>query len=263
MTHRPLDGKCALVTGSTGGIGRDIAKRLAAEGCHLVLSGFGSAGDIGALQNDIAAHGVRSIHVGADLRNSVEAVQLVDQAVREFGTVDILVNNAVVRHTAPVDGFGADEWDEAVAVNLSAAFHTIRTALPGMKRKEWGRIVNVSSIYGLRGAANRVAYVTTKTALIGLTRAVAMEALAHGITCNAICPGTTDTPLHQSTVETLMASRQTSRADAERIFFAGKQPTGRFVPSRSVAALVAFLCGLDAGDITGAALPIDGGWSAG
>jgi 3-hydroxybutyrate dehydrogenase len=147
-------------------------------------------------------------------------------------------------------------------VNLSAAFHLIRLTVPMMQAKRWGRILNVSSIYGFKGAPNRVAYVTTKTALLGLTRAVALEGLAHGITCNAICPGTTETPVHEAAILASMATQSLTREEAERRFFAAKQPTGRFISAEQVAALMVFLCGPDATDITGAALPVDGAWSA-
>ena len=182
-------------------------------------------------------------------------------ATDAFGSVDILVNNAVVRHTAPVEAFGVEQWDEGLAVNVSAAFHTIRLTVPRMKQNRWGRIINVSSIYGLRGAPNRVNYVTSKTALIGMTRAVAMETVGHGITCNAVCPGTAETPVHEATILKSMTTEGLSRGEAERRFFAGKQPTGRFIAAEHVAALMVFLCGPEAADITGAVLPIDGGWS--
>jgi 3-hydroxybutyrate dehydrogenase len=179
-----------------------------------------------------------------------------------FGAIDILVNNAVVRHAAPIETFGTEQWDDGLAVNVSAAFHTVRLAVPFMKRRRWGRIINVSSIYGLRGAPNRVNYVTSKTALIGMTRAIALETVGHGITCNAVCPGTTESPVHEAAIGTAMAADGLSRDEAERRFFATKQPTGRFIGAENVAALIAFLCGPDASDITGAVLPIDGGWSA-
>ena len=178
--------------------------------------------------------------------------------------MDILVNNAVVRHAAPVESFAPERWDEGLAVNLSAAFHAIRLALPAMKQRGWGRIINVSSIYGLRAAPNRVAYVTTKTALIGLTRAVALETLGQDITCNAICPGTAETPIHEATIHEMMAASSSTgltREDAVQRFLTGKQPTGRFISAESVAALMVFLCGPSSRDITGAALPVDGGWS--
>jgi 3-hydroxybutyrate dehydrogenase len=237
---------------------------LAAAGCHLVVNGFGTTGDISSLTEDLERSGGGRIrHIAADLRDPAHIHRMMADAADAFGGVDILVNNAVVRHNAPVESFGPDDWNEAVAVNLSAAFYTIRAALPTMKRKTWGRIVNVSSIYGLRGAPNRVGYVTTKTALIGLTRAVALETAAFGITCNAVCPGTSDTPVHDATIRSSMASDGLSRSDAEQRLLTGKQPTGRLVAADGVAALIVFLCGPDAADITGAALPIDGAWSAG
>ena len=195
----PLRGKCALITGSVRGLGLAAARRFAAAGCHLVLHGFDAAGDVDDLRRGIERdHGVRTMYSGADLRRPEEIAQMVAAAVDLFGGIDILVNNAVVRHTAPVEAFDPAAWDEGLAVNVSAAFHAIRLVIPGMKRAGWGRIINVSSIYGLRGAANRINYVTSKTALIGMTRAVAIETVADGITCNAICPGTTETPVHEA-----------------------------------------------------------------
>jgi 3-hydroxybutyrate dehydrogenase len=256
-----LRGKCALITGSVRGLGLAAARRFAAAGCHLVLHGFDAAGDVDDLRRGIEQdHGVRTMYSGADLRRPEEIAQMVAAALEAFGAIDILVNNAVVRHTAPVEGFDPAAWDEGLAVNVSAAFHAIRLVIPAMKQAGWGRIINVSSIYGLRGAANRINYVTSKTALIGMTRAVAIETVAHGITCNAVCPGTTETPVHEAAVESLVTEGLT-RAEAERRFFHGKQPTGRFIRAESVAALMVFLCQPEAADITGAALPIDGGWS--
>lgn len=260
---RPLDGTCALITGSVRGLGLAAAERLAADGCRLVLCGSGGAEDPDALCARLErTHGGEAIYVDADLRHAAEIARLVAAADESFGGVDVLVNNAVVRHAAPIDAFDPAAWDDALSVNLSAAFHAVRLALPHMRRRGWGRIVNVSSIYGLRGAANRVAYVTTKTALIGLTRAVALETVADGITCNAVCPGTTESPVHDATVRDLMAEAALGRGEAEQRFLAAKQPSGRFVPAGDVAALIAFLCSREAGHITGAVLPIDGGWSA-
>ena len=262
MLQRPLDGKCALVTGSTQGLGLAAARALAIAGCDVVLSGFGTDDAIRTACDGISREGgVRTLYSPADLRDVGQIEEMVAQATSAFGSVDILVNNAVVRHTAPIEEFPPENWDDAIAVNLSAAFHTTRLVVPPMKQKQWGRIINVSSIYGLRGAANRVGYVTAKTALIGLTRAVAIETVGSGITCNAVCPGTTDTPVHRASLDTMITTQGLSPAEAERIFLAGKQPTGRLVPAAHVAALIVFLCGPDAGDITGAALPIDGGWS--
>jgi 3-hydroxybutyrate dehydrogenase len=226
------------------------------------LNGFADADAIADIRSGIEReHGVRTLYVGADLRVPAEIESMIATAAGAFGAVDVLVNNAVVRHTAPIESFEPRPWDEALAVNLSAAFHTIRLTLPAMKQRGWGRIVNVSSIYGLRAAANRAGYVTTKTALIGLTRAVALETLGHDITCNAICPGTAETPVHEATISGMMAAGSLPREEAERRFLAGKQPTGRFISAEGVAELIVFLCGPSSRDITGAALPVDGGWS--
>ena len=265
MTDRFLDRKCALVTGSVRGIGLAVARRLAASGANIVLNGFDADADtdIETLRRSFEdEHGVRCLYSPADLRRPSDIERLVADAHETFGGVDILINTAVVRHAAPVEEFAAERWDEALAVNVSAAFHTTRLVVPEMKRRKWGRIVNVSSIYGLRGAANRVGYVTSKTALLGLTRAVALEVVEHGITCNAVCPGTTDSPLHDAAIRAAMNEASLTREDAERRYLQGKQPTGTLIGAGSVAALIVFLCGPEGGDITGAALPVDGGWSA-
>ena len=258
-----LAGKCALITGSVQGLGLAAAQRLAAAGCHIVLNGLEASTETTAIRDDLhRLHGVRTLYCRADLRRPQEIEQMVAAASGAFESIDILINNAVVRHTAPVESFGVDEWDEGLAVNVSAAFHTIRLTVPRMKQNRWGRIINVSSIYGLRGAPNRINYVTSKTALIGMTRAVAMETVAHGITCNAVCPGTSETPVHEATIRAAMDTEGLSRTEAERRFFTGKQPTGRFIAAEHVAALMVFLCGPEGADITGAVLPIDGGWGA-
>jgi len=261
--RRDLAGKCALITGSVRGLGLAAAQRFAAAGCHVVLNGFDPAQEVASLRHDIETrYGVRTLYSGADLRRPGEIEAMVVAAQDAFGSIDILVNNAVVRHTAPVEAFSPEKWDEGIAVNLSAAFHTIRLVVPGMKRNEWGRIINVSSIYGLRGAVHRVNYVTSKTALVGLTRAVALETLAHGITCNAVCPGTTETPVHEAAVVAAMAEERIPRAEAVQRVLAGKQPTGRFISPDGVAALMVFLCQPEGADITGAVLPVDGGWAS-
>lgn len=236
-----LAGKTALITGSTQGLGLAAARQFASAGCRVIENGL-----------------VNGKVVGADLRNPPD----IETMIKASGPVDILVNNAVVRHSGPIDQFDPAWWNESLAVNLSAAFHAIRLALPGMKARGWGRIINVSSIYGQRGAANRVGYVTTKTALIGLTRAVALEVVGTGVTCNAICPGTTETPVHEATIQSLMKAEGLSRADAERNFLAGKQPTGNIIAADDVAAMMVFLCGPASNDINGSILPIDAGWSA-
>jgi 3-hydroxybutyrate dehydrogenase len=262
MTEPTLRGRCALITGSAQGLGLAAARRFARAGCHIALHGLTDDDSVASVRRGMEEdHGVRSIYSRADLRDPPAIERMIADAIDAFGSIDILVNNAVVRHSSAIDEYSTRDWDEALAVNLSAAFHTIRLTLPGMKRRNWGRIINVSSIYGLTGATNRAGYVTTKTALIGLTRAVALETTGHDITCNAVCPGTAETPVHDAAVRALMAGEDLSREEAEHKFLSSKQPTGRFISPDGVAALMVFLC-TDGADITGAALPVDGGWSA-
>jgi 3-hydroxybutyrate dehydrogenase len=257
-----LQGKCALITGSTQGLGLAAAKRFAAAGCNVVINGFGDQREIDAARTAIETeYGVRTMYCNADLAHANEVERMMAASAETFGGVDVLINNAVVRHAAKVDDFPVEAWDRGIAVNLTAAFHTIRLALPGMRRRNWGRIINVSSIYGLIGGVNRINYVTSKTALIGMTRAVALETRGHDITCNAVCPGTVETPVHVKTIEQMMAAESLSHAEAEQRFLASKQPGGRFIAAEDVAGMMLFLCGPESRDITGAALPIDGGWS--
>jgi 3-hydroxybutyrate dehydrogenase len=206
--------------------------------------------------------GIRVLFDGADLSDPAEVERLVQSTIAEFGGIDILVNNAVVRHFAPIEEFKPQDWDRALAVNLSSAFHTTRLALPGMRERDFGRIVNMASIYGLRAVVNRIDYVTTKTAMIGFTRAVALETAGQNITCNAICPGSSPTPSIEQRFAAFMAKSNLPRAEAEKEFMGSRQPSGRFVAPERIAGLVAFLCGPAGADITGAAISIDGGWSA-
>jgi 3-hydroxybutyrate dehydrogenase len=257
-----LQGKCALITGSTQGLGLATAKRFAAAGCNIVINGFGEPHRIDVLRAAIEReHSVRTLYCNADLAHADEIEGMFAVSAETFGAVDVLINNAVVRHASPVDDFPPAAWDLGIAVNLTAAFHTIRLALPAMRRRNWGRIVNVSSIYGLIGGVNRINYVVSKTALLGMTRAVALETRGHDITCNAVCPGTVETPVHARSVEQMMHAESISRAEAEQRYLAARQPGGRFIAAEDVAAMIHFLCGPQSRDITGAALPIDGGWS--
>ena len=259
---RTLDGKRAIVTGSTQGLGLTVANKLAAAGSDVMLHGLADAKTGEALRASLEQqHGVRAWFSDADLRTRAAVERLFGDAAAAMGGCDILVNNAVARHAAPIESFDPSAWDDAIAVNLSAAFHLTRLAVPGRRARGWGRIVNVSSIYGLIGASDRAGYVTTKTALIGLSRAVALETVSGGITCNAVCPGTIETPVHAASIDAISSREGIARAEAERRFLASKQPTGRFIGADGVAALVVFLCGPDAADITGAALPVDGAWS--
>jgi 3-hydroxybutyrate dehydrogenase len=259
MAAEGLHGRTALVTGSTGGIGLAIAEALAAGGCAVVLHGLASPAEGETVAAALAArHGIAARYHLAELAAPTAIAELAAAA----GEVDIVVNNATTRHFGPVEETSQEAWDTDIAVNLSAAFHLIRLTLPGMRRRGWGRIVNMSSIYGRIGATGRIGYVTTKTALIGLTRGVALETAGSGITCNALCPGATLTPNIAGRIQAAMAAFGADEATAAARFLAGKQPTGRFVEASAIGAMVAFLCGPAGRDITGTALPIDGGWSA-
>lgn len=262
--RRSLEGKVALVTGSNAGLGQAIAEALAAEGCAIALHGLAEAQTMSESVRLLAErHGVGVHYFHCDLAriDGVDGMTATIEA--ELGIPDILVNNAAVRHSAPIERFSREQWAESLAVNLSAAFHLAQWALPAMRSRGWGRILNISSIYGQRGVRDRVGYVTTKTALIGFTRAVALEtAEVSNLTCNAICPGTVDTPAILERIAELARARGLGRADAEADYLGQRQPTRRFVAQRRVAALAVFLCSDVAADITGAALPIDGAWSA-
>jgi len=228
-----------------------------------MLSGIEPPADVETFRGAMARQcAVRVAYWPADLSQTSEVEALVAAARSQLGAVDILINNAVVRHFAPIETFPADRWDNALAVNLSAAFHAIRLLLPDMRLRGYGRIINMTSVYGLRGTPNRVDYVTTKAALQGLTRAVAMETLNGDVTCHALCPGSVMKPASERRIKTLMERDGLSRAVAESKFLEGKQPSGRFVSMDSVAQILLLLCGPAGRDMNGAIVPIDGGWLA-
>jgi 3-hydroxybutyrate dehydrogenase len=258
-----LRGRSALVTGSTAGLGYAIARGLARAGCNVALTGLMDAAEAeprrAALEREA---GVGVAYHQADLSEPDSVAGLIDAVGREFQAVDILVNNAVVRHFAQIVDFAPENWDAALAVNLSAAFHAIRLLLPGMRARNYGRIFNMTSVYGLRGTVDRVGYVTTKAALLGLTRSVALENLDVDVTCHSICPGSILTPGTERRVFELMEDNDLPREAAERTFLEGKQPGGRFVAPESVADLLVFLCGPIARDMTGSLLPVEAGWLA-
>lgn len=260
---RMLEDKCAVVTGSVTGLGNAIAESLAKAGANIVLNGLCDQYEGDAVADRLAqANGVAAIFNGTDLRDVAAIEHMMAGAEARFGGVDIVVNNAVVRHFSPIEKLTPEQWDGSIAVNLSAAFHCVRLALRGMRERGWGRIINISSIYGARGAENRIDYVTTKTALLGMTRAIAIETARTGITCNAVCPGTVPSPAIVNRIAGLAAAAGISQQEAERDYLAPRHPTERFVALENVGALVVFLCSPAGQDITGSTIPIDGGWQA-
>ena len=254
-----LKGKWALVTGATAGLGLAVAESLADAGANIVLHDL--------IEPRQAADGLRSrfavdaLSVAADLARRPAIEAMMAALLDRLGAIDIVINNAVVRHFASTEEFPPERWEEALAVNLSAPFHLTRLVLPGMKKTGWGRIVNMASIYSTRATENRIDYVTTKTAILGMTRAVAIETATTGITCNALCPGTLPTPAIETRIAAIAANKSQTVDDATRDYLSSRQPNRRFVAMQNVGATVAFLCSPAAQDITGVALPIDGGWS--
>ena len=258
-----LKGKTALVTGSTSGIGQGIATRLAAEGANIVLNGFGDAAQIEALRKELAAkNGVEVAYDGADMTKPDAVAAMMKKAIDRFGAVDILVNNAGVQHVAPVDEFPVDKWDLVIALNLSSAFHTTRLALPAMKKRRWGRIVNIASAHALVASPFKSAYVSAKHGLAGFTKTVALEVAQQGITANAICPGYVRTPLVEKQIPEQAKVHGISEDRVIREVILAPQPTKEFVKVEEVASLAAYLCSDAAAAITGAMLSIDGGWTA-
>ncbi len=258
-----LKGRSAVVTGSTSGIGQGVARALAAAGANVMLNGFGDAAAIEELRAALAAEfAVEVLYDGADLASPAGCEALVRGAEARLGAVDILVNNAGIQHVDPIEHFPAERWDAVIAVNLSAAFHTMRLALPGMKRRGWGRMVNVASAHGLVASVNKAAYIAAKHGLVGLTKVVALETAETGITCNAICPGWVLTPLVQQQIDARAAAGGVAVAEAGRALLAEKQPSKRFTTPEQIGALAVFLCSPGGDNMTGTALPIDGGWTA-
>ncbi len=258
-----LKDKVAVVTGSTSGIGLGIARGLAAEGAAVMLNGFGDAAQIRKLGADLSAEfGVRVGYHPADLAKPAEAAALIEQTTEELGRVDLLVNNAGMQYVAPVEQFPVEKWDAIVAVNLSACFHTIRAALPQMKSRNWGRIINIASAHGLVASVNKAAYVATKHAVVGLTKVVALETATTGVTCNAICPGWVRTPLVQKQIDDWAARDRISVAEAKDRLLSEKHPSREFVTIEQIAALAVFLCSDAAAQMRGSAVSVDGGWTA-
>ena len=262
MNDNTLKGRVAVVTGSTSGIGLGVATALATQGAAVLLNGFGSRAAIDAAIAQVEAAGVRAVYSAADMSRPAEIVTMLTQAARELGPVDILVNNAGIQFTAPVEQFPVERWDAILAINLSAAFHAIQGVLPGMRERNWGRIVNIASTHGLVASVHKAAYVAAKHGLLGLTKVVALETATTGVTCNAVCPGWVLTPLVQQQIDDLAARDRLSAAEARQALLAGKQPSREFATPEQIGAAVAFLCSEAAAQIRGVALPVDGGWVA-
>lgn len=258
-----LAGKTALVTGSTSGIGLGIARALAQAGADIMLNGFGDSGAIAALRTNFAQeYGVRVDYSGADLTRPAEIYQMIAHTEATFGALDILVNNAGIQHVAPIETFPDDRWDAVIGVNLSAVFHGMKHAIPGMKQRGWGRIINIASAHGLVASADKIAYVAAKHGVVGATKVAALECAAHGITVNAICPGWVMTPLVQAQIAARAAANGTTAEAESRALLAEKQPMPAFTTPEKIGAFAVFLCGEAASTMTGAALSIDGGWVA-
>ena len=258
-----LSGKSAIITGSTSGIGLGIARGLAASGANIVLNGFGDANEIEAIRSEIAdSHQVRVLYSGANMADGNDIAAMMAQAEQEFGGVDILVNNAGIQYVAPLEEFPVEKWDAIVAINLSSAFHTTRLAIPHMKAKSWGRIVNVASAHALVASPFKSAYVAAKHGIAGLTKTAALEVAEHGITVNAVCPGYVMTPLVEKQIPEQARARGITEQQVISDVLLAAQPTKRFVTVEELSSVVNFLCTDHARSITGITLPVDGGWTA-
>jgi len=258
-----LKGKAAIITGSTSGIGLGIARALGGAGANLMINGFGDAAEIEALRAGLAQEfGIQVSYSGADMSKPEDIRAMAAAAGKAFGAVDILVNNAGIQHTAPVETFPPARWDAVLAINLSSVFHGIQALLPGMKERQWGRIINIASTHGLVASVEKSAYVAAKHGVLGLTKAVALETAKTGITCNAICPGWVLTPLVQQQIEARAQRDGVPVEQAKADLLAEKQPSGEFATPQQIGALCVFLCSEAAAQIRGVAVPVDGGWLA-
>ncbi len=262
-TARRLSGKCAIVTGSTSGIGLGIAAALAAEGCNIMLNGFGDRTELEHIRRDLAnRHRVETAFSAADMSKPEDIRQMVADSGKALDGVDILVNNAGIQFVAPIEAFPDDRWDSIIAINLSAAFHAIKAAVPAMKARGYGRIVNIASAHGLVGSEGKAAYFAAKHGLVGLSKVVALDYANHGITCNAICPGWVLTPLVQKQIEDHAKQDGIAVEKAKQSLLKEKQPMWQFSTPEHLGALTVFLCSEAGATITGTALPMDGGWTA-
>jgi 3-hydroxybutyrate dehydrogenase len=254
-----IKGKVALVTGSTSGIGLGIALALARQGARVMLNGFG---DVEAAKAQVRAFDSSVSYHGADMSKPAEIADMVQSCEAQFGSLDILVNNAGIQHVANIEDFPVDRWDSIIAINLSSAFHTLRAALPGMKKRNWGRVINIASAHGLVASAGKSAYVAAKHGIVGLTKAAALETATSGITVNAICPGWVLTPLVQKQVDDRAVREGVDIAEATKRLLGEKQPSLQFVTPEQLGELAVFLCSEAASNVRGAAWNVDGGWLA-
>jgi len=258
-----LKGKSAIVTGSTSGIGLGIARALAQQGADIVLNGLGDQAELDALAARLSAeHGVDVAYSTADASRPGQVRAMVEQCVARFGGVDVVVNNAGVQHTAAVEAFPEEQWDRILAINLSSAFHAIKTALPHMRRRGFGRIVNIASAHGVVASATKAAYVAAKHGLLGLTKVVALETARSPVTCNAICPGWVLTPLVQAQIDAAAIRDGVTPEQAKLKLLAEKQPSLEFATPEQIGATAVFLCSPAADQIRGASISVDGGWVA-
>jgi 3-hydroxybutyrate dehydrogenase len=254
-----LKGKTALITGSTSGIGLGIATALAKQGANIVLNGFG---DIEAAKAQVASYGVAVRYHSADMSQPEQIAQMITYASEQFAGVDVLVNNAGIQHVAPIESFPTEKWDAILAINLSAAFHTTRLALPQMREKNWGRVINIASVHGLVGSTNKAAYVAAKHGIIGLTKVVALETATTGVTVNAICPGWVLTPLVQKQIDDRSVKERITQAQATKDLLGEKEPSLQFTTPEQLGDLTVFMCSSAADNIRGVAWAADGGWTA-
>ena len=261
--EKPLLGKTALVTGSTSGLGREIAEKLAASGCRIALNGFGAADEIEALKAKLkSAYDVEVFYHGANLTVPSEIMELIASVTGRLGPIDILVNNAGMQFVSPLETFPDEKWDMLIALNLSAAFHTTKAVLPGMRERKWGRIINISSAQGLVASPFKSAYVASKHGLIGLTKVTALETARDGITCNALCPGFIHTAIVEGQIDEQARATGIPRERVVEDIILAKHATKEFVRADQVAAFVLLLCSEAGASTTGTAIPIDGGWTA-
>ena len=258
-----LKGKTALVTGSTSGIGLGIALALARQGANIVLNGFGDVdGPKAEVQEAGKAHDIKIGYHGADMSKAEQIADMMKYAAAEFGRVDILVNNAGIQHVAPIQDFPIEKWDSIIAINLSSAFHTTRLALPAMQQANWGRIINVASVHGWVGSAQKSAYVAAKHGIVGLTKVTALENATSGVTCNAICPGWVLTPLVQKQVDAKAAAQNISNDEATKQLLGEKEPSLQFTTHEELGELAVFFCSAAGNNVRGVAWNMDGGWTA-